>query len=263
MPLALLSGATGGLGARLAVDLSTRGWSLLLPARDPARLAPLLQDLRSLGAPRPLVVTADLAEPDDVRSVCERAVTEGVQLVIGNAGLGGGTDPSERETNSRGTEARMAVNAVAPHLTARLLAPHLPADGRIVQVGSMGQAPLDLDDLDQARGTYDGVTAYLRSKLALVMSTIELGAAGIPVNVVHPAHLMPTTMVLESGFTPASTIDDGALPVLRAALDSTLSDVRGVYLDRFTIAEPHPQAADPAARRAVVDWLDAQAEATP
>jgi NAD(P)-dependent dehydrogenase (short-subunit alcohol dehydrogenase family) len=147
---------------------------------------------------------------------------------------------------------------VTPHLIARSLAPALSASGRIVQVGSMGQAALDLDDLNFERG-YDGVEAYCRSKLALIMSTIELADRGVPVNVVHPAHEMPTRMVREMGLPVASTLDDGALAVLRVALDSELAGVRGGYFHRFHQAAPHEQALDAGARARVVAWLDEKA----
>ena len=152
----------------------------------------------------------------------------------------------------------MAVNAASPHLIAQELSGALTATGRIVQVGSMGQLPLDLDDLNYEHD-YDGIRAYCRSKVALVMSAIELARGGIPVNVVHPAREMPTRMVSEGGFPVASTLDDGALAVLRVALDSELAGVRGAYFHRFDRAEPHEQALDAHARRHVLAWIENQA----
>lgn len=189
-----------------------------------------------------------------------RSGLESFDLIINVAGIGSGSDPALREQNQLGVELRMAVNAVAPHLIVRELAGSLSATGRVIHVGSMGQAALDLDDLNFER-RYEGIEAYCRSKLALVMSAQDLATRGVPINVVHPANEMPTAMVTEAGFPIASTLDDGTLPVLRLALDSKVAGVTGQYFDRFDRAEPHPQADDPDARRRVVDWLEAAASA--
>lgn len=258
MNTALLTGATSGLGTVLARELADRAEHLILHGRDRGRLDEVAASARGRGA-RVTLLVADLADPVQVRELCARAAAVGdrLELVINNAAVGGGVDPTRRETNRYGTELRMAVNVIAPHLIARELWPAMPPSGRIVQVGSIGQAPLEVTDLGFTRG-YGGVEAYLRSKLALVMDTIDLAAEGIWVNVVHPADRMPTTMVRESGLTPHATIDDGLLPVLRVALDSELAVVTGRYFDRFEIGEPHPQAADPAVRQALQRWIGEQ-----
>lgn len=251
-----LTGSTSGLGARLADELALRGWRLLLPVRDPAVVSDLVARLERLGAAEVVPIACDLAHPDALDGACDQALTLGpLDLVLDVAGLGAGTDATRRETAPDGLELRMAVNARAPHVIALRLGPGLAPGGRIVQVGSAGQGEIPLDDLGFERD-YDGVHAYLRSKTALVMSTVELAARGLPVTVVHPAREMPTRMVLEAGFPVASTLDDGVLPVLRAALDSSLDGVTGVYLDRFDVADPHPQVADADARRAVVAHLE-------
>jgi len=259
MKTAFLTGATSGMGHQIARDLAVRGWRLLLPVRDLQRGDRLAVELHHLGCPDAALMHCDLSDHQQVSSLCEHVVElGGLDLVINNAGIGGGVDHCTREENAVGTELRMAVNALTPHLIARELAPGLRAGGRIVQVGSAAQAELPLDDLN-FHSSYDGFEAYMRSKLALMISTIELAARGVPVNVVHPATQMPTSMVHEDGMPARATIDDGALAVLRVALDSDLADISGEYFERFDRATPHRQAADPQARRAVVRWLDDRA----
>ncbi|MGA5824002.1 SDR family NAD(P)-dependent oxidoreductase [Kitasatospora sp. NPDC094028] len=256
MNTALVTGAASGLGREIALDLTRRGWRLVLPVRTAARAHELVTAAETMGAPAPVVVACDLSDHVAVRRMCRTVAGEGrLDLVVNNAAAGGGADPKVRETNAAGVELRMAVNAVTPHLIARELSGALTPAGRIVQVGSMGQLPLDLDDLNHERD-YDGIRAYCRSKVALVMSAIELAQAGVPVNVVHPAREMPTPLVRESGFPVASTLDDGTLAVLRVALDSELAGVRGAYFHRFDRAEPHAQALDAQARRRVVAWIE-------
>lgn len=255
MNTAVVTGASSGVGRELALDLVRRGWQVLVPARQDG-VGDVVAFSERVGAPRPQVMVCDLSDHGQVREMCAEITREtALDLVINCAAVGGGLDRSVREVNAAGVELRMAVNAAAPHLIARCLASALSPAGRIVQVGSMGQAPIDLQDINFTTA-YDGIEAYCRSKLALVMSTLELAADGLPVNVVHPANEMPTRMVAEGGFPIGSTLDDGVLPVLRAALDSKISDVRGAYFDRFQIADPHPQAVDRHARKTVVAWLD-------
>ena len=256
MNTAWVTGATSGIGAEIALDLARRGWRLVLPVRDTNRAADLQESVARMRAPRPLLVECDLSDHEEVRNACREAVAAGpLDLVINNAAIGAGPDPTLREVNTRGIELRMAVNAVTPHLVAQSLASALSPNGRIVQVGSMGQAPLALDDLNFERG-YDGLQAYLRSKLALVMSTMELAERSVPVNVVHPANEMPTRMVRETGLAIRSTLDDGTLAVLRVALDSELVGVSGAYFHRFDRAQPHAQALDSDARKALVAWIE-------
>ncbi|WP_024874002.1 SDR family NAD(P)-dependent oxidoreductase [Saccharomonospora piscinae] len=258
MKTVFLTGCTSGLGLALATRFTARGDRVLLHGRDESRLGLVAATLRAAGG-RVTEVVADITEPDSVAALCESVgeLADSLDLVVNNAAVGGGRDPGRREVNARGTELRMAGNYLAPYQISRRLASLLARDGRIVNVASVGQAPLDLDDLDFTRA-YEGVTAYCRSKLALIMDTIELSAQGVHVNAVHPAHLMPTTMVRDSGFVPQATMEDGVLPVLRVALDTALSTVTGRYFDRFDLAEPHRQAHDPAVRRALANWAESR-----
>lgn len=256
MNTAVVTGTSSGIGREIALDLARRGWRLVLPARSASRVEEVTETARSMGAPNPVVLECDLSDHAAVRRMCDQVRGLGeLDLVVNNAAVGGGTDPSRRETNAAGVELRMAVNAVTPHLVARELAPVLADGGRIVQVGSLGQLPLDLADLNFEHD-YEGVQSYCRSKLALVMSAMELAGRGVSVNVVHPAHQMPTRMVGEMGLPTTATLDDGTLAVLRVALDSDLAGVSGAYFHRFDRAQPHEQALDSEARRVVVSWLE-------
>ena len=90
-----------------------------------------------------------------------------------------------------------------------LLRPSAPA--RIVNVASIGQHPIDFDDLMLERG-YSGVRAYGQSKLAQIMSGFELAgrlpAAEVTVNSLHPATYMPTKMVLDEIGHSIDSLDD-------------------------------------------------------
>ncbi|UYM06219.1 SDR family NAD(P)-dependent oxidoreductase [Solicola gregarius] len=254
---ALITGATGGLGRALARQFAVSGFDLVVHGRDDARLESLAAEITALGADV-RTVRADITEPEDVAGVAFQVLDalDSLDVLVNNAAVGGGTDPTRREVNSGDHELRMVGNYLGPYQLNRALAPLLSAapQGRIINVASIGQAPIDLADIGFTR-EYDGVEAYCRSKLALIMDTIDLAdllrGSGTTVNAVHPAHLMATTMVSDSGFVPATTVEDGMLPVLRLALDSSLATTTGRYFDRFEIAEPHPQARDAGVRAAL------------
>ncbi|MEV0429111.1 SDR family NAD(P)-dependent oxidoreductase [Micromonospora sp. NPDC050495] len=249
----LITGATTGLGRQVARDLAGRGATLLLHGRDPERLVRVAGELGAEATVR--TYPADFADLAQVRGLADRIrqVEPRLDVLVNNAAVGGGSDPTRREISRQGHELRLTVNHLAPHLLTRELTPLLAASGRarVVNVASMGQAPIDFDDLMFNRH-YDGVQAYCRAKLAMIMSNFdlaaELGGHGITVNALHPAHLMDTPMVRTSGLAPAVTVHDGALPTLRLIIDSALGKVTGRYFDRFDEARAHEQAYDGVAR---------------
>ncbi|MFD0026105.1 SDR family NAD(P)-dependent oxidoreductase [Streptomyces sp. NPDC058382] len=254
----LVTGATQGLGRHLARDLAARGATLLLHGRDRERLDSVADEVRALSAGRGEVRTylADLSDLDEVRSM-SAAVREAeprLDVLVNNAVAGGGATPLVREFSRQGHELRFAVNYLAPSLLIRELLPLLSASApaRVVQVASMGQSPVDLDDVMMERG-YEGLEAYCRSKLAMIMSTFDLAASrppgsGVTFNALHPAHLMDTRGVREYGLTPAVSVEEGVRPTARLITDPALAEVNGRYFDRFTDTAAHEQAYDQKAR---------------
>lgn len=79
----------------------------------------------------------------------------------------------------------------------------------------------------------------------------DLAGTGVSVNAVHPAALMDTAMVRESGYSPISTLQEGLDAVWRLLTDPELDGVSGHYSLGTRKAQPDPQARDPAARA----WL--------
>ncbi|MEV4482127.1 SDR family NAD(P)-dependent oxidoreductase [Micromonospora coxensis] len=245
----LITGATTGLGRHLARDLAVRGARLLLHGRDAHRLAAVVAEV-SRWAPAVRAYRADLADLDQVRALAAevRRDVPRLDVLVNNAAVAVAPD-LPRQVSRQGYELSLAVNHLAPYLLVHELAPLLAAaaPARVVNVASMGQAPLDFDDLMFERD-YDWELAYCRSKLALIMSTFALAPEwrdrGVTVNAVHPAHLMDTPMVRNTGLTPALDVDQGALPTLRLVVDSALDGVTGRYFDRFDDARAHEQAYD-------------------
>jgi NAD(P)-dependent dehydrogenase (short-subunit alcohol dehydrogenase family) len=143
---------------------------------------------------------------------------------------------------------------LAPFLLTKLLEPVLveSAPARIVNVASAGQAPIDFDDLMLERD-YNGIQAYCRSKLALVMLTLDqadaLRDSGVTANSLHPGTFMPTKMVLEAGVRPVDSLESGVAAAMRLVSAPELADVTGTYFERTREARALEQAYDREARR--------------
>jgi NAD(P)-dependent dehydrogenase (short-subunit alcohol dehydrogenase family) len=149
---------------------------------------------------------------------------------------------------------RFAVNYLSGFLLAHLLLPLLRASApsRIVNVASLGQHPLDFDDVMLTKG-YSGTRAYAQSKLAQIMFTIdlarELEGSGVTVNALHPATYMNTTMVREGGITPISTVEQGGDAILHLAAGDDVAANSGLFFNGMQPSQANPQAYDETARK--------------
>jgi NAD(P)-dependent dehydrogenase (short-subunit alcohol dehydrogenase family) len=248
----LITGATDGLGRALALALARRGVTVLLHGRSRERGEAVL---RELGGGPHRVLLADLASLAQVRDLATQAkeAAPAVDVLVNNAGIGG-TLPANgaRLTSADGHELRFAVNHLAGFLLSRLLLDDDRIRGRIVNVASAGQMPIDFDDPMLERG-YSGTRAYCQSKLAQVLFTFELAQRlkGRPptVTTLHPATYMPTKMVTHAGATPVSTLEQGTRATLRLVADPALDGVTGAYFNGEREARADAQAYDPDARR--------------
>ncbi|MGW4119721.1 SDR family NAD(P)-dependent oxidoreductase [Nocardia sp. NPDC004711] len=259
----LITGATDGLGRELAVRLGAAGARLILHGRNPDRAAAVAAEVTAASGHAPRIILADLSRLAEVDRLADEIIarTSRLDVLVNNAGTGGRPD-GRRELSADGNELLWAVNHLAPYRLTRRLLPLLQAStpARVVNVASAGQQEINLDDPTPEHG-YDVYTAYCRAKLAMVMATIEyaedLDGTGVTVNALHPATLMATTMVLESGITPISTVDEGAAATLRLICDPDLSQTTGRYFNGTRQTHPHAQALDPKARRRLLEISDA------
>ena len=255
----LITGATDGLGKRVARDLAARSATVLLHGRNQEKGEAVLREIQDItGNQKLMYYNADFSLLDDVRRLSEKlqADHERLNVLINNAGLGTGLRQSRREKSADGHELRFAVNYLAPFLLTYRLLPLLrrSESARIVNVASAGQQPIDFDDV-MLENRYDGLRAYRQSKLAQVMFSFdlaeELRESGITVNSLHPASLMPTRMVLETDYfgSPMSTIEEGARAVEQLAASPDVEGVSGKYFDGKQRGRANPQAYDKEARR--------------
>src|SRR5450759_3442337 len=89
-PVTVITGASAGIGVALAHEFARHGHALALVARREDRLRALADELAATGAPKPIVIVADLAQADAARLIGEALVTQGAepQFMVNNAGFG-------------------------------------------------------------------------------------------------------------------------------------------------------------------------------
>ena len=249
----LVTGATDGLGKRVARELAGMGATVLLHGRSPERLEATLEELRKeTGCENLGSYLADLSSLDEVRGLAEQVLSkhDRLDVLVNNAGI----ISRERKESGDGHELTFAVNYLSHFLLTDLLLPLLrdSAPSRVVNVASVGQSPIDFDDPMLERG-YDAMRAYSQSKLAQVAFTFELAerlrGTGVTANALHPATLMDTKMVHDTFGYTMSTVEEGAEAVVRLAASPELEGVTGRYFDGTREARANRQAYDAEARR--------------
>ena len=244
----LITGATAGIGRVTAGLLAARGAVVLVHGRAPDRVDATVAELVRAGG-RAEGFVADLGSLAQAARLGHAvAAAGGLDVLVNNAGVGFGHDRTLRELSADGIELRLAVNYLAPFvLTHELTQRTLPARA-VVNLASIGQAPLDFDDLLCER-RYDGVTAYRRSKLALIAWTLDLAAAHPQLGclALHPGTLLDTGMVRDAGITPQGPVERGGENTC-FVLARALAGTTGRYFDEQREARALPQAYDPAAR---------------
>jgi NAD(P)-dependent dehydrogenase (short-subunit alcohol dehydrogenase family) len=238
--LAVVTGATGGLGLETALDLAGAGAEVILVGRNPAKGRDALSLIK--GRYRDAVLRyeqVDLADLGSVKAFADRMLAEGrpIDILINNAGV---MALPKRQTTADGFEMQFGTNYLSHFaLTARLLPLLTAAKARVVQLASMAHrgGRIRLDDLNY-ENVYRPWPVYQQSKLAMLMFAIELDRRsvangwGLTSVAAHPGFartdLIANGPALEGGLlfrlgtsllTPfaSHSAAAGALPTLMAA----------------------------------------------
>jgi len=147
----LITGSTDGVGRYVAGELAKQGAQVLVHGRDAARGKALIDEIRAGGHAAPAFYQADLSSLAGVRQLAQavKADHRKLDVFVSNAGIGSQNNGPHRQESADGYELRFAVNYLSGFLLAYLLLPLVKAAGpsRIVNVASLGQHPIDFDDV--------------------------------------------------------------------------------------------------------------------
>jgi NAD(P)-dependent dehydrogenase (short-subunit alcohol dehydrogenase family) len=251
----LITGSTDGVGRYVATKLAVAGAKVLIHGRDKTRAQTLSDEIKRAGGFEPTFYQADLSSLAEARMLADEVLADHRRLdvFVSNAGIGSQNEGPARQTSKDGYELRFAVNYLSGFLLARLLLPLLKASApsRIVNVASLGQHPIDFDDVMITKN-YSGSRAYAQSKLSQIMFTIdlaeELKGSGVTANSLHPATYMDTTMVRAGGITPMSTVEQGGDAILHLVTGDDVKSKSGLFFNGMNEAKANPQAYDATAR---------------
>ena len=178
--LALVTGASSGIGAVYADRLARRGHDLVLVARDVAKLTAVADRIRAATGRHVELLPADLANRDDVRRVEERLRSDDrIELLVNNAGVGATQALVDSDVDR--LDDMIQVNVTALTRLTRAVAPGMVRRGKgaVINIASIvAVAP------ERLNGTYGGSKAFV---LAFTQSLHhELGPKGIQVQAVLP-----------------------------------------------------------------------------
>ncbi|WP_290818582.1 SDR family oxidoreductase [Halovivax sp.] len=141
--VAVVTGASTGIGAATARELASRGADIVLAARSEQRLDALAEEIEREYGTTALAVPTDVRERDQVETLIEAAVEElgGVDTLVNNAGLARGSDVETMTDDEYRT--MMETNVDGVFYATRAALSHLrAASGHLVFVGSFaGQYP--------------------------------------------------------------------------------------------------------------------------
>jgi NAD(P)-dependent dehydrogenase (short-subunit alcohol dehydrogenase family) len=173
--LALVTGATSGLGYETALELLRHDADVLIAARNPEKAAQAAGTLRQKAGKAPTVLELDLADLASVEKAAAEVTTsyDRLDLLINNAGV---MAPPHRETVD-GFELQLGTNHLGHFaLTGRLM-PLLVTGSRVVTVSSFMHKTvrgIAEADLRRSAGSYRKWEAYGKSKLANLLFMLEL-----------------------------------------------------------------------------------------
>ncbi|WP_019180502.1 SDR family oxidoreductase [Microbacterium yannicii] len=243
--LAVVTGASDGIGYAIATRLAQAGAEIVMPVRTAAKGESAAARIRS-AAPGAVVSTRalDLSSLDSVQSLVDSLTDEGrpIHLLINNAGV---MTPPTRQTTDDGFELQFGTNHLGHFaLTVGLLPLLREGRGRVTHQTSIAarRGAIQWDDLNGEKN-YDAMTSYSQSKIAVGLFARELDARsrregwGVTSNLSHPG-VSPTNLLaaqpgmgrsratggrrviaLLSHLGVTGTAESAALPALVAATD--------------------------------------------
>jgi NAD(P)-dependent dehydrogenase (short-subunit alcohol dehydrogenase family) len=257
----LITGSTDGIGLETAKMLVSLGHHVLLHGRNPSKLEEAEKMLSALpGGGRVESYVADLSRMAEVEALAKAVAEKHAKLdvLINNAGVYSAPDPVTQD----GLDVRFAVNTIAPYLLTQQLLPLLGSSGRVINLSSAAQSPVDPEALVGRVNLSDGA-AYAQSKLALTMwsrsMALSLKDDGLAFIAVNPGSMLGSKMVKQAFGVDGGDIRIGAEILSRAALADEFATASGQYFDNDSgqFASPHPDALNPQKSEEIVRVIEA------
>lgn len=268
--VALVTGATGGIGKAAAIGLAKAGFNVVLLARDHGRGEAAAKDVVAAAPDASVeVLIGDLASQASVRAAAARllAMRKRLDVLVNCAGV---FLPS-RQVTEDGIEATLATNHLGHFLLTNLLLPALKAaNGRVVSVASRyGGTKIDFDDLQVERRKFSYMKAVPASKLAQVLFTQQLAdevqGSGVLAFAVHPGLVANTKLLQQTGGffqwmtnRMGGTPEKGADTVvwLATAPRADVEPLHGKLVEKRKAIKTPGQGSDPAARQRL--WQESE-----
>ncbi|HMN62814.1 MAG TPA: SDR family oxidoreductase [Anaerolinea sp.] len=261
--IALITGATDGIGKITAEALVHMGAQVIITGRNPQKTEAVAKELSQAGN-RPVdFLTGDLSSQEEVRKLADEFKTRygHLDILVNNAGA----VFMKRQISADGLEMTFALNHLGYFLLTLLLLDRLSAGSRarIVNVSSAAHmgGTIHFDDLQGERG-YSGWKAYSQSKLANILFTYELArrleGSRVTANALHPGFVATNFGKSNGGlFRPlfglfqvaAITPVEGAATSIYLASSPEVEGVSGKYFDRMQPVKSSSASYDAAAAR--------------
>jgi len=271
--IAVITGASGGLGAETARVLASRGATIVIGARDVPKAQKVAAEIRTATGRSDAaeVAALELGSRASIRTFAESVLISHpkIHMLINNAGVM--ACPLERIEH--GYEMQLGTNHLGHFLLAGLLAPALrrAAPARIVCVSSSGHrfSTVNFEDPHYHKRPYDKWEAYGQSKTANIWHALELDRRlapdGVRAFAIHPGaimtelgrHLKPEDIeTLRSrasggGGIRWKQVPQGAATQVWAATAPELEGRGGLYLEDSHVAGP---SQDLNAQRGYAPW---------
>lgn len=233
--IAIVTGASSGIGAATARSLAERGAAVALAARNVEKLAATERELSASGG-RTLTVETDVSDRDSVRRMVERTVGElgSPDILVNNAGLG----LSGRVAELRAEDLRYVfeVNLLGPLNCIQAALPHMNRGGRIINISSV-----------VGKRAIPKVGGYCATKFALNALSdalrVEIAKRGVTVTSVYPGTTRTSfrdnsrrTRDEKRGWRPRGVTPDKVAEKIARAAEKGGRDVYITPSDRLFVA---------------------------
>jgi short-subunit dehydrogenase len=233
--VAVVTGASSGIGEATALALAGRGAAVMLTARVEEKLRFLEREISAAGG-RALAVRTDVTDRNSVEAMVERTIEAfgSLDVLVNNAGLG----LSGRVAELRAEDLRhvLEVNLIGPLVCIQAALPHMRQGGRIINVSSV-----------VGKRAIPKVSGYCATKSALNALSdalrVEVAGRGITVTSVYPGTTQTAfrensrrTKDEKRGWRPRGVVPEAVAAKIAAAAESGGRDVYVTLPDRLFVA---------------------------